>query len=323
MRIALISTGGTIAMAQKEGAQKSSLALDAKDFVNQLLLGAKDEIEIVEFSKLPSSNFDSEYAHGLADLICRTAERSGGIIITHGTDTVEETSFYVEMIYGSPTPVVFTGAMMTATQPGYDGLSNLRDAYRVVTSQSSRGRGALIVFNKDILSAIHASKVESERANAFGSVQTGKIGSINGQRILYYYEPKGHIRLQNNTTGKVSLLKMHYDIETDFVEKAFEITDIIVIECYGSGRIPPKILPIIEHNDDKIIILTTRVPGGHLYDEYSYDGSFQDLLQRRVIMSPLNSIKSCLLGRLCLGNGKDYEETKRIFEYFWQQQSES
>lgn len=318
MRITLISTGGTIAMAQEPGATKSSLALDAEDFVKQLSVREEDEIEIVELSRLPSSNFDSEYARGLADLVYRAAERSDGIIISHGTDTMEETAFYVEMVYDSQVPVVFTGAMMTATQPGYDGISNLRDAYKVVTSHSSRGHGALIVFNKDILSAIYASKVESERANAFGSLQTGKIGSISGGRILFYYRSKGHIRLKNKIKGKVSLLKLHYDIEAEFVEKAFEITDIIVIECYGSGRIPPKLLPIIERDHNKIIILTSRVPNGYLYDEYSYDGSYQYLVQRRVVISPLSSIKSCLLGKLSLGNEKDYEQTKEIFESFWQ-----
>jgi len=332
MRITLISTGGTIAMAQEPGITKSSLALGAEDFVKQLSVRQKDEIEIVELSRLPSSNFDSEYARGLADLVYSAAERSDGIIISHGTDTMEETAFYVEMVYDSQVPVVFTGAMMTATQPGYDGISNLRDAYKVLTSQSSRGRGALIVFNKDILSAIYASKVvnkdilsaiyaskvESERANAFGSLQTGKIGSISGGRILFYYRSKGHIRLKNKIKGRVSLLKLHYDIEAEFVEKAFEITDLIVIECYGSGRIPPKLLPIIERDHNKIIILTSRVPNGYLYDEYSYDGSYQYLVQRRVVISPLSSIKSCLLGKLSLGNEKDYEQTKEIFESFWQ-----
>jgi L-asparaginase/Glu-tRNA(Gln) amidotransferase subunit D len=143
------------------------------------------------------------------------------------------------------------------------------------------------------------------------------LGSINGENLIYYYDTRKHIKLENKTAGKVALVKIHYDIEPDVVEYCFDKSDIVTIECCGGGRVPPKLLPIIDRNPDKFIVLTTRVATGHLYDEYSYEGSYQYLRERRVIVSPLNSLKSCLLAKLCLGNGKDYARTKEIFENFF------
>ncbi len=110
-----------------------------------------------------------------------------------------------------------------------------------------------------------------------------------------------------------------YDIEEEFVDRAFSLSDIVVFEALGSGRIPPKLIPLIERHSSlgKIVILSSTVASGHLYDEYDFEGSYQFFLKRNVIMSPLNSKKSCILARLCLGNGKRYEEMKDIFESFW------
>jgi L-asparaginase len=214
-------------------------------------------------------------------------------------------------------PVIITGAMVTAAQPGADGLANLRDAVLVAKSPATRGTGVLVVFNRDIISAVHAVKSDCERLNAFGTSQTGKIGAVNGPKVFYYYERKDHVRLSNETSGRAALVKLHRDIEPGFVESAFRQADIVVIECLGSGRVPPKLLPVIDRNLNKIVVVTTRVPRGHLYDEYSYEGSYHDLVERDLIVSPLDSLKSCVLAKLCFGNGKSYRGTKEIFENFW------
>jgi len=316
MKIAVVSTGGTIAMAQGRGDKLSSLALDAGDFAGELPPNVVGEVSSIVFSKLPSSNFDSAYARRLAGRIQELVDEVDGIIVTHGTDTMEETAFYVDMVIETNKPIVFTGAMMTATQPGYDGLANLRDAITVARAPETRGQGTLIVFNRDIHSAIHATKIDSERPNAFGSLNTGKLGSVCGERVYCYYRPLKHIKLSNRVSGRVALLKMHYDVDQELVEYAMRKFDVVVIESYGSGRIPPKILSAID-NSNAIIVITTRVFRGHLYDEYSYEGSYQYFRERRVILSVLSSIKSCLLASLCLGNGKDYEAMKAIMEDFW------
>ena len=319
MKIVLFSTGGTIAMAQKDGQNISSLEFDATYFAKQIALSENDQLKIVNFSQLPSSHFDSKYTSKIAIAIARELDQCDGIIITHGTDTMEETAFYLELTIQSNKPIILTGAMNTATQHGYDGISNLSDSVKVVGSKSSLEKGVLIVFNKDILSAVHAVKSESERMNAFSSLQTGKIGSINGDKVFYYYDSKKHIKLDNLVDGKSSIIKVHYDIDKEFVSNAFSLSDIIVFETLGSGRIPPKLIPTIEENasNGKIIIFSTRVNNGHLYDEYNFDGSYQYFLNQNIIMSPLNSVKSSILAMLCLGNGKQFKETKDIFESFW------
>ena len=318
MKIALVSTGGTIAMAQGTGRDVSSLSYNAAFFARELDVAEDDDIIAINYSQLPSSNFDSSYSQKLADKLMKLQSEVDGIIITHGTDTMEETAFYLDLVLPNSIPVVLTGAMMTGTQPGYDGIINLRNAYKVVRESNSAKKGVLIVFNRDIISSVHAAKVESERPSAFGNVQTGKIGAINGNRVLYYYETKPHIKLENQPKGKVFLCKLHYDIEPSLVKYCSDQVDIVVFECLGSGRVPPKLLPIIDEViRDRIAILTTRVFSGHLHDEYSYDGSYQYFLSRKVIFSPLNSLKSCLLAKLCLGNGMKFDEMKKAFEGFF------
>lgn len=318
MRLVLLTTGGTIAMAQNGASSVSSFEADASYFAKYLPLAEDDTLQLVNFSQLPSSSFDSSYAQRLTDFVETCLEKNDGIVITHGTDTMEETAFYLELVLKSSKPVVVTGAMMTANQPGYDGVMNLRDAFKIAKSPASVGKGILIACNKDIISALHAVKAESERSNAFESSQTGKFGAINGDNVFYYFEPKTHIKLKNQIKGKSAIVRLHYDIEPEFVEFAFRQFDIIIIECFGSGRVPPKLFPIIQsYSKKKMTILTTRASSGHLYDDYDTTGSYNTLIKERVIISPLNSLKSSILAKLCLGNNKSYVEMKEIFENFW------
>ena len=317
MQLALITTGGTIAMGQEAEEARASWRFRAEDFVHLLPLDAGDSLVAVDFSQVPSSHFDSICAGRLATKVAETRARHDAVIITHGTDTLEETIFYLDMVLPPGKPVIVTGAMVTASQPGADGLANLRDAVLVAKSPGTHGKGALVVFNRDIISAVQAMKHDCERLNAFGSVQTGKMGAVNGSKVFYYYGQRDHVRLGNKTSGRAALVKLHYDIEPEFLQGAFRQADIVVIECLGSGRVQPKLLSVIDRNLNKFIVLSTRVPRGHLYDDYSYVGSFHDLLERGLIVSPLDSLKSCILARLCFGNGKSYRETKEIFESFW------
>ena len=317
MQIALITTGGTIAMGQEPGEARASWRFRAEDFAHLLPLDAGDSLAALDFSRVPSSHFDSTDACRLATRVAEERARHDGVIITHGTDTLEETAFYLDMVLPPEKPVIVTGAMLTASQPGADGLANLGDALLVAKSPASHGKGVLVVFHRDIISAVHAMKQDCERLNAFGSVQTGKIGVVSGSKVFFYFGQRDHVRLENKTSGRAVLVKLHYDIDPEFLQCAFLRADIVVIECLGSGRVQPKLLPVIDRNLNKVIVLTTRVPHGHLYDDYSYVGSYHDLIERGLIMSPLDSLKSCILAKLCFGNGKSYRETKDIFENFW------
>jgi L-asparaginase len=317
MQLALITTGGTVAMGQEAGEARASWRFRAEDFAHLLPLEAEDSLVAVDFSQLPSSHFHSALAQRLATKVAETSAHHDAIVITHGTDTLEETAFYLDMVLPPGKPVIVTGAMVTASQPGADGLANLRDAVLAAKSPGTPGKGVLIVFNRDIISAVHAVKQDCERLNAFGSVQTGKMGAVNGRRVFYYYGQRDHVRLENKTSGRATLVKLHYDMEPEFLQCAFRQGDIVVIECLGSGRVQTKLLPVIDRNLNKFIVLTTRVPHGHLYDDYSYVGSYHDLTERGLVISPLDSLKSCILAKLCFGNGKSYRQTKEIFESFW------
>ncbi len=315
-KIKVVTTGGTIAMSSSQRDEASTLSLDSENFKKLLDLPGV-ELSFADFSKLPSSNIDSRYARRLVGYLEEETAGVDGIVITHGTDTMEETAFYLEMAAELPVPVVMTGAMYTANKECYDGIVNLRNAVTVCAAEESRNKGTMVVFNQDVFPAVHVEKAQSERPNAFGAVNTGKIGSVRGNEVIYYYDVKKHRKLKNLPSTDYAVLKCHYDIGTMLVEYAYATFKAVVFEGIGSGRIPPGVVEVIADHPETITYLTTRVHSGHLYDEYVYRGSYRDMQSMRVIFSPLNTLKTAILAGLCLGNELGFEDAKELVERFW------
>ena len=316
MKILLISTGGTIAMAAAASGDGVRLTLDS-DYFSRALRSPKIRVASYSFSQAPSIEFDSTYASGLAAFISDNLSDYDAFIVTHGTDTMEETAFFLELVLDTDRPVILTGAMTPAEKPGYDGLSNLIDSVKVASDPASRGKGVLVVFDKDVISGMYARKTESLRSGAFESAHGGKLGSVTGPKVTYHYDVRPHRRLENHASGAVALIKVHYDVGATLLRNAYDSHRAVVLEAAGSGRVPSRLLPLIEEYSDRLTVISTRAHHGYLYDEYAFDGSYRDLSTRKVVFSPFDSLKSCILAGLCLGNGLDYDETRTVFEEFW------
>jgi len=316
MKILLISTGGTIAMKKAEGEKLSTFAFDSSDFTQTTGMEGI-VLENHSYSQQPSSSFDSSYAAGLTEFIANADSDYDAFVITHGTDTLEETAFYLEMVLSTERPVVLTGAMVTADKPGADGVANVMDAIRVAAAPESRGKGVLVVFARDILWGLYSRKVQTLQVRAFGSDHGGKLGRVEGDRVVYHYDTPPHRKLDNLLGGSVSLVKVYYDIEEAFLRHAYERSEAVVIEGLGSGRIPERLLTALDDFTDKLTLITTRVQDGGLYDEYSFGGSYQELSSRPVIFSPFDALKTCILARLAHGNGLDREGLNEFLEGFW------
>src|SRR2546423_12804687 len=174
MKVRVLAAGGTIAMSGEGGAK---LALDAADLVAAVPgLPQPDGIESETVVNLPSAHLS------LGDqlAICRAARdaaREGlGVVVTHGTDTLEETAMLCDVIHDSAAPIVFTGAIRAASAPGADGPANLADAISVARSAEARGMGVLVVFGGEIHHARCARKTDTTSLTAFSRPQTGLLG---------------------------------------------------------------------------------------------------------------------------------------------------
>ena len=181
-KVVILSTGGTIAMDQTASSSHPVPSLTGRDFEQQLASHFPTDIEILaeDIINIPSAHISLETLQE----ICQKAQGHSsnpdvaGMVVTHGTDTMEESAYFVHLCYSGSQPVVYTGAMRSVNETGYDGLRNLISALRVASSPEVRDLGVLMVMNEQVHSAGEVRKFHTQRVDAFQSPPYGPIGEI-------------------------------------------------------------------------------------------------------------------------------------------------
>lgn len=315
--VKILTTGGTIAMKEKKGAGAVP-ALTAQD-LESLLPPDIGPLETEEFSNLPS-------AHMTADLIFRlsqrvrelvTADKVIGIVITHGTDVMEETAYLLDLVVDTEKPIVLTGAMRTASQVGYEGIANLKAAIRVAASPEARNLGALVVMNEEVHAARYVTKSHTQALDTFQSPSWGPLGRVDGDRVVIGKRVKRvHIPCQR-LAADVPLIKLAVGLEERCLRQAIERrADGAVIEALGGGRVPPWWMPTIKEaiNRGLVIVIASRCPSGRPYDEYGYVGAYRDLKRAGCIFSEgLSGQKARIKLMVTLGSTRDRGAIQRMF----------
>ncbi len=190
-RILILTTGGTIAMQHDPALGGATPKMGAAEFAAALppdLLAAV-ELESSEIVNLPSSHFTLDTLWGIRQAVVAAVARPepeiDGVVVTHGTDVLEETATLLDLTVDSPKPVVLTGAMRTATQVGYDGFANLAAAVRVAATPNARDLGALVVLNDEVHAARFVTKSHTLSVGTFQSPAWGPLGRVEGDRVLF------------------------------------------------------------------------------------------------------------------------------------------
>src|SRR6185437_11352937 len=149
-------------------------------------------LELDDYAHVPSFDMHGELALGLARRVGEQAVRPDvtGIVVTHGTDTMEESVYLTDLMLAAETPVVFTGAQRGADQPDTDGPRNFRDAVRAAAAPATRGRGALIAFAGELHAAREVRKVHTSAVRGFGSPGYGPVGHVDGEQVVYRRRPE-------------------------------------------------------------------------------------------------------------------------------------
>ncbi|MBG9455322.1 asparaginase [Lysinibacillus sphaericus] len=275
--ILLIHTGGTISMAMSdEGAvmpnkenplMKESSKLDALATI----------IEMEAFN-LPSPHITQKEMLKLRNLIIeKVAEaKIDGVVITHGTDTLEETAYFLELTTDLSIPIVLTGAMRSSNELGADGVYNLVEAVRVAVDEEAREKGVLVAMNDEVHLAVNTTKTSTSSVNTFQSPQYGPIGLITKSRILFHHAP---IRRQyvdiDGLSKRVAMLKVYAGMEVDLLDVVLACKyDGVVLEGLGQGNVPPSVVKGIESLIERGIpvILVSRCFNGIAEGVYGYDG---------------------------------------------------
>lgn len=328
-RVHLIATGGTIAMSQSDAAGGAVLALTAADLASSLrsiIASPSPEIATEEYGPLPSCQFTLDHLWGLRQRVVEIlrigSEHSHGsapaIVITHGTDTLEETAYLLDLTVPSEVPVVVTGAMRVASDPGYDGYANLLASIRVACDSRSRGLGTLVVMNDEIHAARDVTKTHSQSPDTFRSPAWGPIGRVDGGRVQITRHVVRNTIVPSQLEPRVVLLKLAIGMDADLVSCSVDRgARGLVIETFGGGRVPPWWLePIRKAVDAGVTVAaTTRCVSGPLGDPYRYEGAFADLVQAGCLVGPdLNGQKARIRLMAALGAACNLEEVRRLYE---------
>ena len=188
-KIAIIFNGGTISMKIDEKIKAAVPSLSAEEIMS-MIPGVEEyaEIEAYTFSSMPSPHMTLETMLKLSKFTTELVEREDidGVVITHGTDTLEETAYLLDLTVRTKKPVVVTGAMRSGSELGYDGPFNLATSICTTISDEAVGRGVLVCFNGELNSASEVTKANSMALNAFRTPNFGPIGIVDNDNVIFY-----------------------------------------------------------------------------------------------------------------------------------------
>lgn len=302
-KILIIHTGGTISMVSDA---EVGVVIDTstKNPISDetLLKKNTDAFYFVEEPfHLPSPHITPSKMLVISNLIKKYIVEKGitGAVVTHGTDTLEETAYFLELTIDSEIPVVLTGAMRSSNEPGADGPSNLRSAIEVASFEGSVGMGVIVVFNEEIHASKDVTKSHTSNLATFQSPQFGPIGVATKNGVYFHHQPLPEQKFEiTSVDKKVPIIKAYSGIDYDLIEYCISMKcDGIVIEALGRGNLPPATLPSIQAaiNCGIPVILVSRCACGFASDVYNYEGGGVQLKNMGVIFAKgLNSQKARL-----------------------------
>lgn len=316
----VIHTGGTISMSQDQSNKVVTNDINPismhQDVINQYA-----QIDELNPFNVPSPHMTIQHVKQLKDIILEAISNKyyDGFVITHGTDTLEETAFLLDLILGIEQPVVITGAMRSSNEIGSDGLYNYISAIRVASDEKARHKGVMVVFNDEIHTARNVTKTHTSNTNTFQSPNHGPLGVLTKDRVQFHHMPYRQQALENvNDKLNVPLVKAYMGMPGDiFSFYSREGIDGMVIEALGQGNIPPSALDGIQQlvSLNIPIVLVSRSFNGIVSPTYAYDGGGYQLAQQGFIFSNgLNGPKARLKLLVALSNNLDKAEIKSYFE---------
>lgn len=320
--VPIIFTGGTIAMRIDPTRGGAVPALSGADLVAAVpgLDGIAD-IRVVDFDRLPGPHMTPARMLDLARVVEEqlALPDAPGVVITHGTDTLEETAYLLDLVLSSEKPAVFVGAMRNSSELGWDGPANLRDAVRVAADPATRGLGVLVAMGGRILAADNATKRDTAALDTFGPRHGGALGMIEPDRVLIWQRRanREHLPMPAALEERVEIVKLSAGSDGRLITLAIDAGFRgLVIEGLGRGNVPVTALPAIERAAACGIpmLVTSRCPSGRVLNSYAYPGSGNQLLGMGLILAGmLSSQQARLKLMLLLGAGAGLEEIRRAF----------
>ncbi|MER7209809.1 asparaginase [Streptosporangium sp. NPDC000239] len=319
-RIAVFSLGGTIAMVPSAGGGVTP-ALTAHDLLAAVpgLDGLGVELEVHDFRQLPGASLSFADLIELATAVEQAVERGvDGVVVTQGTDTIEETVYTLDLLYGGQAPVVVTGAMRNPAMAGADGPANLLAAIRTAASRQARGLGCLVVFGDQVHAARWVRKSHTSSPAAFVSPNYGAIGHvIEGRvRVPLRFDRGPVLEADPRRAVRVVLHTVTLGDDGETVLAAGGRANGLVVAAFGVGHVPATMVPALtELAQGMPVVLASRTGAGPVHEgTYGFPGSERDLLSRGLIGAGyLDPLKARILLHLLLASGADGDRIAEAF----------
>lgn len=297
-KVVLLTTGGTIASKRNSSGKLASGVMTGEELAAFCGLPNNINVIIDSIFQIPSKHMTFERLLALESRINTYFEQGDvdGIVVTHGTDSLEETAYFLDLTVPSDKTIVVTGSQHAVEEAGSDAFVNLRDAVFAACDESLRGAGTVVVFNERIYPAKYVKKEHASNVQGFHAFGYGHLGIIDNDEIYVYQKPcrREHYPLVS-IPPRVDIIKSYLGADGVFVRAACEAgAKGIILEGAGRGQVAPKMVEAIADaaRQGVAVVITTSAEEGAVYPTYDYRGSTNDLMQRGVIL------------------GKDYDSKK-------------
>ncbi|QXM06318.1 asparaginase [Crassaminicella indica] len=321
-KVAVVFTGGTISMKIDPRISAAIPALSSEEIMSMVTnIDKYADIEIVNFDRIPGPHMTPKKMMKLSKLVKKLILREDitGVVVTHGTDSLEETAYLLDLTINSTKPIIIVGAMRNSSELGYDGSSNLSAAICTAISEQAKNKGVLIVMNNELNAASEVTKTHTLSLDTFKSMEFGPLGIVDNDEVIFYRDITKHAHIETATIEtNVDLIKTAVGMDARLIKYCVDSgAKGIIIEAMGRGNVPPAMVEGIQYAIDHnvIIVMVSRCPMGRVLDTYGYEGAGRHLRNLGVILGGnLPGQKARIKLMLALSITKERKIIKEIFE---------
>ena len=322
--VQFIATGGTIAMKIDPIKKAPVPAISGDDLLATVPEVAEyAKIEVDNLSNVPSDYMDPPRWIELSKAVNAALQRPevSGVIVSHGTDTLEETAFWLDLTVESEKPVVVIGAQRNASSSDFDGPRNLLNAVRIAVDEQAKDKGVLLAMNNQINAARHVTKTYTANVETFQSGDYGLLGEVYPDRVIFAREPlrRQHIAIKSDAMPKVEIVAMYGGADGALLRSAVDQgAKGIVVQALGMGNMNQPMFEAVKYALGKQIpvVISTRVHNGRVMANYGFEGGGKTTADAGAVMAgDLSPQKARILLMLLLQDGKtEQDELQAAFD---------
>ena len=316
-KILVLHTGGTISMQADDSGAVVTSQENPMNHVSNPLEGV--EVHALDFFNLPSPHIKPKHMLALYQKIKEEADHYDGFVITHGTDTLEETAYFLDTMEVPHKPIVLTGAMRSSNELGSDGVYNYLSALRVASDDKAADKGVLVVMNDEIHAAKYVTKTHTTNVSTFQTPTHGPLGLIMKHEILYFKTAEPRVRFDlDRIQGLVPIIPVYAGMTEELLDLLpVDQLDGLIIQAFGAGNVPKetsqKLNALIQ--EGLPIALVSRCFNGIAEPVYAYEGGGVCLQKAGVFfVKELNAQKARLKLLIAINAGLTGEELRAYME---------